>query len=64
LWKEELDKENLPYPPDMIIFDQQEIHIHEGSGGWYTDVEIIETENVVNKWTKKFNLLEKYSHEW
>ncbi len=64
LWEEELDKLNIPYPPDMIIFDREEVHVHIGSGGWYTDFEIFLDNKSANPWIKKFDILEKHAILW
>ena len=64
LWKEKLDELNIPTPPDMIIFDKAEVHVHIGSGGWYTDFEIFHDDKTTKTWLENFYLLEKYSVIW
>jgi hypothetical protein len=64
LWRDVLDKQDIQYPPDLIIFDDKEVHLHKGSGGWYTDVDILENEKQIEKWLKNFALLEKHGIVW
>jgi nicotinamidase-related amidase len=64
LWKDVLDKHDIHYPPDLIVFDDKAVHLHKGSGGWYTDVEILENEKQIEKWLKNFALLEKHCIVW
>lgn len=64
LWKEELDQHDLSYPPDLIVFDDKIVHLHQGSGGWYTDVDILDNEKQVEGWVRNFHKFEGYSHLW
>jgi hypothetical protein len=64
LWADILNRHRIQYPPDLIIFDDREVHVHKGSGGWYTEVEIIEDEKQIENWVKNYYSLEKYCVVW
>mgnify|MGYP002639676010 CR=1 FL=1 len=64
LWEDDLIKNQVTAPPDMIIFDEQEIHVHIGSGGWYTEFDIFTEVKAVNLWLGKFHALEKLAISW
>lgn len=64
LWEEDLHGETISAPPDMIIFDEQEVHVHIGSGGWYTEFEIFTEAKAVHLWLENFYALENLSINW
>ncbi len=64
LWEEDLRNEEIGAPPDMIIFDESEVHVHIGSGGWYTEFEIFTDAKAIHLWLEKFYALEKLALNW
>ena len=64
LWKDVIKDNNLFEPPDMIIFDAQEIHLHKGHGGWYYDVTISKNVDEINSWEKEYQTWVDHSIKW
>jgi hypothetical protein len=54
----------LSEPADLIIFDNDEIHVHKGHGGWYYDVDILTAPKEIKLWKNRFLEWVKISEQW
>lgn len=64
LWQEVIDEQHLLQPPDMIIFDTEEVHLHEGHGGWYIGATISKNREEIQHWEEQYAVWLSRSLSW